>query len=132
MKTAELIRALQQVDPEGTAEVVVGGRPIYFVEKLPGYYDGPYEILIQDHTKDPYYNIVGMRQTRSGTKLRLVTIDMEDLILDNPDILIELDPSIGPERLASMEKWVEEKRQESRKINEEIAEWKKNRQNSTS
>ena len=40
MKTADLIRRLQEADPTGELECVAGGEDVYFVQRLPMYYDG--------------------------------------------------------------------------------------------
>ena len=45
--TAEFIKMIQQEDPEGTAEVCVGTAPVWFVERVPAYYDGRLEFVEQ-------------------------------------------------------------------------------------
>lgn len=85
MKTKELIDKLQKEDPSGELEVCVGNLPIYFLEKLPAYYDGPLEMLIQDRSKDPYYNIVGYKITTKGDKLNVVVYDLDSWLTDDPD-----------------------------------------------
>ena len=87
MKTKELIRLLQQEDPSGELEVCADGMDIHCVEKLPAYYDGDLRVLIKDETK-PFYNIVGMEIRRSGHKIKIHTLDLEDVVIDNPDIPI--------------------------------------------
>ena len=47
MKSKELICQLQKLDPEGNCEVF-GDGDIYYLEKLPWYYDGKPGILIRD------------------------------------------------------------------------------------
>lgn len=128
MKTRELIKVLQEVDPEGESEVIVNGDPIYFAENLPGYYDGWYSVLIQDHSKDPYYNITGIRQTRAGDKVRLHLMSMEDVLLDNPEAIVELDSSLGPERIKEMEESVQALRVEHRQINADVQKWSEERE----
>lgn len=76
MKTKDLILELQKCDPN--AEVVVGGEPIFFIEQLPGYYDGSYQKLIQNKSKN--YNIKGIEFTRAGTKVKIHCLSVEDII----------------------------------------------------
>lgn len=83
MKTKELIKTFQELDPSGEIEVVVNGDPIYFAEKIPAYYDGALKILIQDESLSPYYNVVGMKITQKGEKIRLNTNSFEDIISEN-------------------------------------------------
>lgn len=89
MKTKELIRLLQEEDPSGELECNVDGKDIYFVEKLPGYYDGAYKVLIRDETKKNQYNIDGISIRRDGFKIRLNTMGYDEVLLDNPDAIVE-------------------------------------------
>lgn len=123
MKTKEFIEMLQKEDPKGVAEVCVGGIPVYCVEHLPGYYDGPYSVLIEDPTKEPYYRVTGIKHTREGCKLCIKTMDTEDILCDDPEATVILDPSLGHERITDMQIWVEEKREEYRKIKAEVEAW---------
>ena len=93
MKTKELIKQLQELDPEGICEVF-GDGDIYCLEKLPWYYDGKPGILIRDESKKPYYDIIGMRQITpaDGDKIYLKCMDLEQLAMDesagfNPNII---------------------------------------------
>jgi hypothetical protein len=101
MTTKELIQRLQEEDPEGNTEVVVGSDPVQYVENLPAYYDGRCGSLILDHKKDPYYNIVGYRIRESGRKVRLGTVDLEDVLYETPDATVDLSDLQEHER----EKW---------------------------
>lgn len=78
MKVKDLLKELQAMDPE--SEVVVGGEAIHFVEELPGYYDGHYEVLIEDPSKKPYYSVDGMKFTRADKKVKLHTLTINDII----------------------------------------------------
>lgn len=90
MKTKELIKLLQEADPEGECVVYSNGYgPIYCLENLPGYYDGPCPILIQDPANAPYYNVVGYKFSNSQPKLRLRSLDLEDALLNDPDLPVE-------------------------------------------
>ena len=72
-------------DPEGNTEVSVGNIAIYFLTREPGYYDGSLQVLTQDHSKDPDYNITGAKYVRSGSKIVLHTMSVRDVLWDNPD-----------------------------------------------
>lgn len=106
MKVQELINELKKWDPN--SEVVVGGVPIYFIEELPGYYDGSYCELIQDDKKKPYYNIDGIKFTRAGKKVSLNIMSIEDVLwnvntkqdLDN--VKIEIDKSMSEDSILSI------------------------------
>jgi hypothetical protein len=89
MNTRELIEALQKEDPTGECEVIVGGRPIYFVEKLEGYYDGCYQKLITDESKKPYYCVEGIEFLDSGYKLCLHTLGFTDVLWTNPEAIMD-------------------------------------------
>lgn len=123
MKTKELIEALKKNDPSGELEVSVGKTPIYVVERMPAYYDGKLRMLVQDHSKDPYYNVVGGIITDKGHHLNIHTLDpIDDLLLDFPDAPITLDLS-SPERIAQYGEMVEERRIECKKIHAETEEY---------
>lgn len=47
MKVSKLIATLQELDPTGEVEVVVGGDDITHADRTPGYHDGCYEVLLQ-------------------------------------------------------------------------------------
>jgi len=80
MKVKELMEVLSKLDPE--LEVTDGVSSLYTVEVLPAYYDGCYTKLKQDHSLDPYYNIVGARIESEGMKVRLRFLGWEDVIAD--------------------------------------------------
>lgn len=88
MKNKELIALLQQEDPE--LEVCVGSRDIYFIERLPAYYDGCLQRLIIDERKKPNYSIAGVKIMVSGDKLTLHTVSVEDVVYSHPDYPVDL------------------------------------------
>ena len=90
MKTKELIRQLQECDPTGEVEVICDGGDIYTVIPLPAYYDGSLKTLIRDDNLKPYYDVIGMRETREGRKIVLQGMDLQDVCwdIDNPEKLI--------------------------------------------
>lgn len=91
MKTKELIRQLQEIDPEGEAEVVVGRSDIYFLEKEAIFYDGLPTILIRDEKKRPNWDIIGFKAGCTGTKIMIKTFDFEDVLWNVKEPIIELD-----------------------------------------
>ena len=119
MTTAELIKKLQEEDPSGELQVVVGNIPIYTVDNVEAYWDGRLQMLIQDHNRDPYYNIVGYKVTSQGRKVRLHTMDLDDVMLDNPDIPVYLE-ELGEHFHPEWEERVRKTREESKRIHEEV------------
>jgi hypothetical protein len=95
MKSKELIKQLQKLDPEGNCEVF-GDGDIYFCDRLPWYYDGKPGILIRDESKKPYYHVAGMRQIKpeDGDKIYIYTMTLDDVVCDgHPDDIFEGDES---------------------------------------
>ncbi len=88
MKTKELIKRLQAEDPSGEIEVCVGSSDIYYLEELPAYYDGRLYTLIRDESKQPFYDVTGMRITGQGRKVSIKLMDLEDVLCDNPDATV--------------------------------------------
>lgn len=83
MKTKELIRQLQEADPSGELDCCIGTTSdIYFVERLPAYYDGTQEILIRDPKIKDRYNIVGGIFTGDGVKICIQSYSIEDALWD--------------------------------------------------
>lgn len=123
MKVKELLKELTNMDPE--AEIVCGDGGVYFVEQLPGYYDGYYEKLIHDESKKPYYSVKGLEYSRSGTKVVFHTMNAEDIIW-NCNSLEELNliefkfSNMSPDHIERIKTMIEEKKQEFIKyLNEE-------------
>lgn len=83
MKTKELIRRLMEEDPSGELEVCVDNVDIFYVEGLPGYYDGASQILIRDETKKGY-NIIGGRYNTKQNKICIHTLSIYDAISNDP------------------------------------------------
>lgn len=115
MKVKELLKELSSMDPE--AEIVCGDGGAYFVEQLPGYYDGSYEKLLHDESKKPYYSLKGIEYTRSGTKVVFHTMNAEDLIW-NCNSIEELDKlefkfsNMSPDQIERIQQNITEKKQE--------------------
>jgi hypothetical protein len=128
MTTNELIEALKKEDPQGDAEVVVGGTPIYYVDRQPGYYDGSYSKLIIDESKKPFYCVKGIKHTRAGMKLKLVTMNMEDVLDNDANAIVELCPSLGEQRIAAYTETVTEMRAEAKRLEAEVKKWAEERE----
>ncbi len=119
MKTKELIRLLQLEDPSGELECVVGGCDIHFVDAAPGYWDGPYEVLVRDENKS-CYNIIGGKFTTEGTKINIRRHSIEDAIFSNPDISIEIEYGYSDKsREEYLRKNIESWREQSKQIHKE-------------
>lgn len=115
MTSKELIEALRKEDPDGDTEVCVGNIPIYFLGNEAAYWDGRLEMLIQDHSKDPYYNIVGYKVTGRGRKVQLHLMDLDDVILDDPDTPVDLS-ELEDQTKEMWKERVEDLREETKKI----------------
>ena len=84
MKTKELIRRLNEADPSGELECVVGTDDIFFVESQPMYYDGRPVLLIRDPSRQPYYDVIGLRVPAGGSKVQIRTLSVEDVDDNTP------------------------------------------------
>jgi hypothetical protein len=84
MKTKELIRLLQEEDPEGECEACVGNVDIHFVERGPAYYDGSLQVLTRD-PDNKFYNITGGKYVRTGGKVNIHTLSITDAISNDPE-----------------------------------------------
>lgn len=113
MTTSELIERLQKEDPTGKLQVVVDNIPIYTVDNVEAYWDGRLQMLIQDDRKG--YNISGYKVTSQGRKVRLNTMDLDDVMLDNPDIPVYLE-ELGKHFLQEWEEKVRKTREEIKRI----------------
>ena len=121
MKTKEVIRLLQECDPTGEEEVLVGNHDILDINREPAYYDGCAQIMVRDMSKS-CYNIVGAKWIGHGAKISIQSIGIREAIHNNPDLPVEIE--IDRERyLGSVNKW----RQETREIIDRIEKRIKNR-----
>lgn len=121
MKTKELIRQLQEADPTGEVECSLGNCDIYFVERLPAYYDGSQQVLIRDESLKPFWNIVGGKVRSHGDKVVLKTMALSDLVCDNPELQIDCS-ELGETRAAEYQAYMERSRQLGRDVDRDI-EW---------
>jgi len=106
MTTGELIAALREADPDGTTPVCVSNDDIYFVERLPAYYDGRLQQLVHDESKrGRAWSIVGARVISAGNKVKIRTMSIQEVLIDKPELPIE---GADPETVA---RWRDEARE---------------------
>ena len=105
MKTRDLIKQLQELDPEGNTEVVTPCGDIYFPEVQPAYWDGRLGVLIRDKRlqEEGYYHVKGMKIFSSGQKIVLHSMSLRDVIWDQDmnEMTIEYDSEETKEVMAS-------------------------------
>jgi hypothetical protein len=90
MKTKELIKQLQELDPTGETEVSCGNHDIWIVEMLPAYYDGRLQLLIRDpELTGKCFDIIGAKYVSKGQKIKLTSMGVTDVLWDNPDAIVE-------------------------------------------
>jgi|SRR5208337_1700100 len=90
MKSKELIKQLQYLDPKGETEVSCGNHDIWTVDMEPAYYDGRLQLLIRDPEKTgKYFDIIGAKYVSKGYKIVLTSMGVTDVLWDNPDAIIE-------------------------------------------
>lgn len=113
MKTRDLIHRLQEADPSGELEVTVGKRDIYFLQKLPCYYDGRTQILQRNpELEGKCYNIVGAEIRSNGQHISIETHSIQEMLLDSPGLPVTYDSESAERHYAEkVEKWREEGRQ---------------------
>lgn len=85
MKTRDLIKRLQKIDPEGDGDVCVDNIDVYTVTVKPSYWDGCLQLLDRDES-NPYYNVIGGRYRSSGSKICIESLSIHDAISDNADL----------------------------------------------
>lgn len=114
MKTKELIAELLKADPTGEGEVCVGNCDIYYVEKLPAYYDGCLQRLIRDSEKKGW-NIVAAKYTAEGYKISIRPLSIGDAIFDDKDLPVTCE-GMSEQSAASYQKSVAARRQETEDV----------------
>ena|SRR3990167_3801632 len=107
MKTKELIRRLQETDPSGEEDCCVGRSrsDILFVAS---------EVLKRE-PNNPYYNVIGAEIKSSATKIKIVIHDIEDALMDHPELPITFDSEYSEKHWKEMvENWRKEYREMNR------------------
>lgn len=119
MKVSELIKKLQELDPNDEAIVCVENHPVSSVSRMPWYWDGRLEFIERDKTHTPIK--VGYKDT--GSKIKIYYDTLEDALMDNPDAELDLSGityqgQMEPRYQANIERWKQD--------GYEFQEWKKN------
>ena len=86
MKTKELIKRLQEIDPSGEIECCIMNMDIHFADLMPAYWDGTLEILKRD-PDCKFYNIIGGKYTQNGPKIKIIPLSITDAISIDPALL---------------------------------------------
>ena len=118
MKTAEVIRLLQEADPTGETECCVENADIFFVDVQPAYYDGYLQVLKRDPTSK-CYNVVGAKYTAKGQKVVIKVLTISDAIFEQEDLPVEFE-DLSPGNADYYRKLVEDRRALTRKICDDV------------
>lgn len=114
MKSGELIKYLQEVDPTGEIEVFIDGAKDFFKPYTTEmYWDGcPFKM-------NPKYNSYpeSLSVLSNGRKIVLKSFSYKDALLDNPEFPIEYDSEYSERRWDDR---IFRERIECRTINEEV------------
>lgn len=111
MTTKELIKLLQEVDPEGDTDVCVGNCSVVDINKLPSYYDGPLQVVITDEAG---YSISG-KYKRNGHKVDLYTSSFSQLVWDRKNFPVDYS-ELGEERAKIYKENHDKIRQEAKNL----------------
>lgn len=85
MKTSELIKLLQETDPNNECEVCVDNYPVSDLERAPYYWDGRLQYV--DRSTKPIK--VGWRQ-EPKSKIKIHYESIEDIIQEHPNIEVDM------------------------------------------
>ena len=83
MTTTDLIKLLQEIDPEGDTEVCIGNTPIWYVERLPAYYDGRLMKYTPELVPYEFTNIEKIELVSDGYKVNLITYEWDSAMWDS-------------------------------------------------
>ena len=123
MKTKDVIKMLQEADPSGEIECVVGNVDIYSAHMEPAYWDGSMQLLVRDPDCE-FYNVIGAIYTSKGSKVSITTMSISDAMLEDPDLPVEvIDTFVTPHLQERVDKW----RSENMKIHENVDKWNERR-----
>lgn len=110
MKSREVIRLLQKIDPSGETEVCVGNRDIWHIYREDAYWDGRLQVLKRNETEKVFFNIAGAKITGKGEKILIRTLSIEELLFDSPDAPVEFEDASDHDK-ADVEEWRKEGRE---------------------
>lgn len=119
MKSKDVIKMLQKVDPSGETEVCVGNEDIYFAESKPAYWDGVLQVLIRDPKLSGCYNVEGVEFRSDGDKIELHVLSYSDVLLNDVDARMEYASEYAERHEKES---VEDTREEMKKVHEEVEE----------
>ncbi len=123
MKSSEVIKLLQELDPTGEVEVSVGNVDIMDIGLLPAYYDGCLQVLKKDLAKE-CYNIIGLEFKSEGSKIVISPYDIEDYILDHHGRLDKLNIIFDHEPNQWHLDRIEEHKKKATELHEKLEEMK--------
>lgn len=116
MKTNEFIELLKKEDPEGVCDITVGNEPVYWIERLPYYYDGRLQRVIREKGIPIYAGYP------TDEKIKIHVDSIEEVLFDYPEFQLD---TKGIEYKGEINKRyaedIEKMRQEGRKLQA----WKK-------
>ena len=115
MKTKDLIKALQEEDPSGEMECVVGNHSVVGVWTDPAYWDGCMQVVERDPATQRYK----ARITSSGHKVVLWVMGAIDVIENYPEAEVKIEVG-NAEKQADYEKMIENARRTIRKIERDV------------
>lgn len=101
MRSKDIIKILQELDPKGELEVGIGNCDILDIHIAPAYYDGCLQVLKHNQTdamcEDRCHDIVGGKYTDKGFKIVIEALSLSDayiqaIVYDTPfDIEYDLE-----------------------------------------
>jgi len=111
MKSKLVIQMLQELDPTGECEVCVGNIDIFDIVIEPAYWDGCYQRLVRDETKE-CYNIIGGEYISEGNKICIDGMSIKSALWNDPELPVKfLDDEMN---MDDYKQSVEEERKEAR------------------
>lgn len=120
MKTKELIKRLQELDPEGDMEISIDNHDIYQVELHHAGENGMLSRIISNDNG----RVIGAKVIDKGLKISLSYLTIEDLIWNDPDLPVQIDVA-SEEAREDWEEVISSIREEARAAILEIYEWSK-------
>ena len=115
MKSKEVIRRLQELDPTGDTEVCVGNQDILFIEEEEAYYDGCLEVLLRNEALKDCYNVTGVKYEQEGRKISISPHGAQDVLSDNPEAIIDYS-ALGEATAARYRERDEKRRADTRRM----------------
>lgn len=112
MKTKEVIRLLQEVDPSGEEECCIGNHDIFEISRWPAWYDGRLQVLERKPDCETY-DIISGKFVADGVKIQIMPYGIDDALHDNPDMPVDCSFATDYEN-ELVEKW----RKQGREIHE--------------